>query len=108
MPQSTSGLFRLAIGACPACSVYTASFFAGRSVIYRRSNRSVTMRCETCGLQWTMTYVQINKAMRRQQAMDDGGTPASVVYEQMTNATDFAVENETRGSTATKDSPIPK
>jgi hypothetical protein len=36
--------------------------------VYRRSSRSVTMRCEDCGLQWTMTWVKIHQAMERQLA----------------------------------------
>ena len=48
----------------------TGGPFPDQGVIYRRSHKSVTMRCQACGLQWTMTWAKINKA-----AMHHAATP---------------------------------
>jgi hypothetical protein len=58
---------RDALGKCPLCAQHDGRFGAGieQAAIYRRSGRSVTMRCSQCGLQWTVTWAQLNKALRR-------------------------------------------
>jgi hypothetical protein len=38
---------------------------APTGIVYRSSRRSVTMRCQDCGLLWTMTVHQLAKATRR-------------------------------------------
>jgi hypothetical protein len=42
------------------------------SVIYRRSPRSVTMRCNACGLQWSMTFARIHEAAIKAGKGSDG------------------------------------
>lgn len=57
-----SAVIRMHFGNCPAgCP--------GDSVIYRSSARSMTMRCNSCGMLWTMTIHQMAKSMR---AIADG------------------------------------
>ena len=52
---------RAVVGSCPMC------IERGKpAVIYRRSHKSVTMRCNKCGLQWTMTLARIHKAASKQ------------------------------------------
>ena len=63
---------RQVIGTCPACAVTrrgtlgaTVDEALGHTtgVVYRRSRKSVTMRCQFCGLQWTTTWVNVSQAM---------------------------------------------
>ena len=70
LDRSSSATLRLSIGACPSCAVFLSGFDNGHTVVYRRSHSSVTMRCETCGLQWTMTWAKIHAAMKRHLATD--------------------------------------
>jgi len=44
------------------CSGIHADPDGDRVVIYRRSPKSITMRCNKCGLHWTMTRAKIHKA----------------------------------------------
>jgi hypothetical protein len=92
-------VFRLTVGACPSCAVFDPGWEYGRTVIYRRSNRSVTMRCEVCGLQWTMTFAKIhqavNRQLRRESVREHPRTAA--LYEDMAAMTANAPQNETRG-----------
>jgi uncharacterized Zn finger protein len=65
---------RQAFGHCPAgCSGRGVNAILPVSaqsvgVIYRSSKRSVTFRCFSCGLLWTMTWHQMAKAARRLEA----------------------------------------
>ena len=96
LSRGTTATLQLAIGACPSCAVWVAAGMASRSVVYRRSNRSITMRCEVCGLQWTVTYAKLHAAMKRQLA---GGLDpdTAALYERIAELTEFAAKNETRG-----------
>jgi hypothetical protein len=96
------GAIREALGSCPLCSRYNgsplidANVFERESVIYRRSARSVTMRCCSCGLQWTVTFAQLNKALRRTAPRTTGiGERGDV--ENLIAATDAAAAAEHRG-----------
>jgi hypothetical protein len=89
---------RDAVGRCPLCSQYNDSFGAPcqSSAIYRRSGRSVTMRCDSCGLQWTVTWAQLNKALRRTLPRVAGeGDRKDVEY--LIRASDGVAEAEHRG-----------
>jgi hypothetical protein len=61
------GALRFLVGACPHCR---PPF--GMGVVYRTSRRSVTMRCQKCGLSWMMTAHQIAKAAEHWTATMDG------------------------------------
>lgn len=59
------------LGTCPVCVVtgrHTLGALAGgaHGEVYRRSHTSLTMRCQFCSLQWTMTWAKIAQAMRWQ------------------------------------------
>ena len=52
---------RVGFGYCPAgCSGRLPN-----AVVYRSSKRSITLRCPTCGLLWTMTVQQMAKSATR-------------------------------------------
>jgi uncharacterized Zn finger protein len=55
-----------AVSRCPVpgCHPHNADSREA-AVIYRTSVRSVSMRCNRCGLLWTVTIHQLAKAMRR-------------------------------------------
>jgi hypothetical protein len=62
MSRYQSGMLRLTAGACPSCSVFVYGPANDRpAVVYRRSHRSVTFRCERCRLQWTITLANLHK-----------------------------------------------
>ena len=86
LDRYASQVLSVCIGACPSCAVFATAFDNGHSVIYRRSSNSVTMRCEDCGLQWTMTWAKVNAAMHRHLATDLDERSAHV-YEQMAEMT---------------------
>jgi hypothetical protein len=53
-------------GHCPAgCRNGPLSELFPDTVVYRSSKRAVTMRCNDCGLLWTMTIHQLAKSARR-------------------------------------------
>jgi hypothetical protein len=74
---------RQALGICPNCitrSIYGVN--AGPSgVVYRRSRTSLTMRCDFCGLQWTMTWLKVLQAMRHRIASEGEGELGTIVAE---------------------------
>lgn len=55
-------------GACPCCEAGWHPHGGPSGAIYRRSRRSVTMRCARCGLQWAVTYHMLLRAVERQLA----------------------------------------
>jgi hypothetical protein len=57
-------LIRDTIGGCPHCLLWNKSG-GTTGAIYRRSRRSVTMRCAFCGLQWTVTAHMLSKATQQ-------------------------------------------
>jgi hypothetical protein len=69
LSRGQASLIHLAVGACPACSVY-APGGRGQTVIYNRRPVCVVMRCEAWRLQWSMTWVMINQSMKRQLSGD--------------------------------------
>ena len=65
MKRQQSIVLHQFVGACPACSLsetHALGFVQASGVVYRRSHMSVTLRCRTCALQWTMTWDKIHKA----------------------------------------------
>jgi hypothetical protein len=57
-------LLRAVFGTCPVCTA------AGErnpepAIVYRRSKKSVTMKCTNYGLQWAMTWAMIHKAVSK-------------------------------------------
>jgi len=57
--RELTSTLRAAIGTCPACERRGA-------VVYRRSPTSVTMRCNGCRLQWTVTMHQLRRFLKRE------------------------------------------
>lgn len=101
LSRAERACFVVGVGACPSCAVFGVRFLVSRSVIYRRSARSVTMRCEDCGLQWTMTLARINAVMERKAAAIDPDERTSPVYRGLAAMTAEAARAETRGRAAT-------
>lgn len=106
LTRSQARMIGMAVGSCPICAPWAPGFIPGSSidgaVIYRRSNRSLTMRCETCGLHWTMTWAKINQAMRRHLALigdieTDADKYTAWIFESVREMTEPALANETRG-----------
>jgi hypothetical protein len=62
-------------------------------VIYRRSDKSVTMRCEKCGLQWTMTWAKIHQAAKAPRKTI--GSRSKRDISSLAEATSFAAETKT-------------
>jgi hypothetical protein len=76
--RDTRSRLRRMIGKCPLCSSVNKDLEEElgesqrdedglgplRAVIYRRSAISVTMRCDKCGLQWTLTLQKIHDAAK--------------------------------------------
>jgi len=64
MPREASLAFQL-VGAssCPVCTSLEPRLQSGfgHTVIYRRSHRSITFRCNKCGAKWTMTLANLHK-----------------------------------------------
>jgi uncharacterized Zn finger protein len=98
MDRQFSTELRFLIGHCPLC----AGLKTPPGVIYRRSPTSITMRCEHCGLQWTMTWLKIHQAAKRKVEQLEAdtereGTPGSVhlrlreLYTMLENVTAGAV-----------------
>ena len=87
------------VGACPACAMFEPGMGmeAAHTVVYRRSARSITMRCEDCGLQWTMTFSKIHEAMRRKLADPATDAISAQFYEDLAAMTKPAADRETRG-----------
>ena len=77
-------------------------------MIYRRSNHSVTFRCQACYLQWTITWASLHRAASTfAAAFREAGVPADdgrvKQCDFIANGTKFAVEREaTRKSTITR------
>jgi hypothetical protein len=54
---------RMLAGTCPFCH-FNSGYIGDLSVIYRMSDHSVTFRCQYCTLQWTMTFVTLQRAAK--------------------------------------------
>jgi hypothetical protein len=75
-----SSLALLAGGQCPAG--WQMPFGVSESVVYRSTARSITRRCNHCGLLWTMTVHQLAKsARRRADVMRESGDEYAAVQE---------------------------
>ena len=76
--RRNSSKVRELFGVCALC-LATGSFDPDHlGVIYRRSPRSVTMRCDKCGLQWTMTFAKIHQALKAAPNKDPFGVMADL------------------------------
>ena len=87
---------RLYAGNCPNCAAWgRLTPFHRTGVVYRLSARSVTFRCNHCGLQWTVTLHQFAKAARRwADEAERGGSPDAGVLRMIA---DHWPVDETRG-----------
>jgi hypothetical protein len=83
------------VSACPHCATFAPGIELGRTVIYRMSNRSVTMRCEVCSLQWTMTLHRISEMAKRVVGEHDDEWWLRPQHEAVARM--FARDFETRG-----------
>ena len=98
LDDQVAAVLKKTVGACPACAMYVQGFFSW-PVIYRRSPRSITMRCQTCGLQWTMTLAKINRAVSYHASTCGDGEIAKWLYEGAATLTEAAAKREERGRT---------
>jgi len=89
LPQLMSFQIRMLVGTCPLCSAAGRHLLA-LGVIYRRNHRSVTMRCERCHLQWTMTWAKIHQAAKTRKDADP-------MVAMLAEGTEPAARRETRG-----------
>jgi hypothetical protein len=86
---------RMTFGACPGgCPCF---FPGANTVVYRSSHRSVTMRCKTCGIQWTMTWAQLHEAAKRVLEVENENSKARPAYERLVSMTSGPRADETRG-----------
>jgi hypothetical protein len=77
------------------CTLYSVSKPGSPElgVIYRRSHKSITMRCEQCGLQWTMTWAKIHQAANAPRKGIE--CPRRGEMASLADATKFAAETQT-------------
>ena len=57
---------RTHLNCCPLCktdSMPKGNINTSRSHVYRTSHKSVTMRCKSCGLKWTVTWRSLARSM---------------------------------------------
>ena len=100
-------LLRKTAGSCPVCIRHFGKVMYEPAVIYRRSDHSVTFRCQTCHLQWMMTLASLHRAastcaagLREAGKPDD---PRVRRYDFIAQGTKFAAENAAaRKSTITR------
>jgi uncharacterized Zn finger protein len=98
MPWRLPSELHAFVGKCPLCNTIGPPFEHMGGVL-RRSNRSVTMRCSRCGLQWTMTWLKIHQAAVRGIELVRGRAEQRMLRS-LADMTAFAVEQETRGRRA--------
>jgi|SRR5882724_304089 len=96
-PRWQANQLKHLVGNCPHCARFENN--AGvkhESVIYRRSETSITFRCERCKLQWTITLANMHKAFAAFVPVlkEGGATEAAEIYENFARITKFAVERE--------------
>ena len=100
-------LLRQTAGQCPVCTGQLGKK-AEPAVIYGRSSHSVTFRCKTCDLRWTITWASLHRAASTfAAALREAGVATDDVrvkqYDFVANGTKFAVEREAkRKSTFTR------
>jgi hypothetical protein len=70
LPRFDRISIRLVAGRCPSCANE-----AELGVIYRRSNHSITFRCNHCSLQWTVTLANLHRAAKRKAAHLENSDP---------------------------------
>ena len=89
---------RVVAGNCPSCSVINREI-ALPAAIYRRSNSSVTFRCQVCALQWTVTLANLHRSAvaRLARGIPD---PLGEIYQLAADQTKFAAENAANRSAA--------
>src|SRR5262249_5695772 len=78
-------------------------------VIYRRSNHSITFRCNHCSLQWTVTLANLHRAAKRKAAHLENSDPNNRITAVIAAAsaivargTAFAAEHEAARRTSIK------
>jgi hypothetical protein len=90
---------RVVAGQCPFCIALT-QHMDRPAVIYRRSRSSVTFKCLRCGLQWSVTFAVIHRAvLARQGDKVDDDPRFQAVCEILKDATrlnaDYAAQRST-------------
>jgi hypothetical protein len=88
-PDRMGALFRHSlrafVGKCPSCS--------HSGVIYRQSQASITFRCKHCALQWTMTWLTVNRSAKAQLA-EEKDKNIAMFFSTIAQATEPAVDRE--------------
>jgi hypothetical protein len=111
-PDRMPGVHRAAIrsvaGICPSCAL--SRTFGGEQstslkdvlgVIYRRSDTSITFRCQHCELQWTVTLANLHKAAQSKiESISD--ETLKCFYDYVIAGTQFAAEREAERKNAIK------
>jgi len=82
---------------CPVCTSNYPPLESGfgHTVIYRRSDRSITFRCKKCGAQWTMTFANLHKVLSRHIASSK--KKVHPWYDWVVRSIAFAAKAEKRG-----------
>jgi hypothetical protein len=102
---------RLVAGVCPSCAYDISNMMDIKlGVIYRRSNHSVTFRCNHCSLQWTVTLANLHRVAKRKAAAakadacgsDDPAAIGLAAATMVARGTAFAAEHEAARRTAIK------
>ena len=107
LDRTNAYLLKGTAGYCPVCTGMLGKQ-EDKTVIYRRSDTSVTFRCEACYLQWTITWASLHRAASTfAAAFREAGVAADDVRVKqcdfIANGTKFAVEREAkRKSTITR------
>src|SRR5262249_50065655 len=85
---------RIIAGHCPNCPLKSTPVgpIPEMGVIYRRSNHSITFRCNQCSLQWTVTLANLHRVAKKKA--EQGGKD-SMVFSALADATAFAAERAT-------------
>jgi hypothetical protein len=96
LSRSQAYELRFIFGDCPCCNYGISNNpLRDPAVIYRRSQHSVTFRCNVCRLQWTITWANIHRAA---SAVIDYRRSARKKpiwdYEAIAQGTKFAAERE--------------
>jgi hypothetical protein len=102
-PRWQVDLLRSLVGNCPHCARFENKLgVKHESVMYRRSEHSITFRCERCKLQWTITLAKLHKAIAAFVPVlkEAGATEAVEVYENFARITKFAAEREAKRKSA--------
>lgn len=63
-------------------------------MVYRWSPKSITMRCDRCGLQWMMTLNKIHWALKAERKAKHKPDETTALIKALIKATRFAAERK--------------